>query len=207
MISENKIDHRYVKFAGIAGTYDLNKYSFCSDSLFLCYDINEAMKYISDPIELRKVQLRDKSIFLSRKIMTAQNSAVLKGTIDEDQLFVSNSIHSTFLRKEFVNDYELEYILGLVNSKLINFYHNSLRLKGTDLHPQVLVGNLKKLPIKKIGMDEQKEFADIANEIIQMKKKGLGIDTSSLENKIDKMVYKLYGLTPEEIEIVESSSK
>jgi hypothetical protein len=38
--------------------------------------------------------------------------------------------------------YKLEYILGLMNSKLSNYYHSSLVLKGTDLHPQVLVTNL-----------------------------------------------------------------
>ena len=31
-------------------------------------------------------------------------------------------------------------------------------------------------------------------------------DTSALERQIDKMVYKLYGLAPEEIAIVESES-
>jgi hypothetical protein len=39
-----------------------------------------------------------------------------------------------------------------------------------------------------------------------MKKKDPA-DTSALEKQIDEMVYALYGLMPEEIEIIESSSK
>ncbi len=33
------------------------------------------------------------------------------------------------------------------------------------------------------------------------------VDTSALERKIDEMVYELYGLTPDEIEIVEGNDR
>ena len=38
-----------------------------------------------------------------------------------------------------------------------------------------------------------------------VEKKNPQADTAKLENKIDLMVYKLYGLTPDEIKIVENS--
>jgi len=38
-----------------------------------------------------------------------------------------------------------------------------------------------------------------------MKKSDPTADTSSLENEIDQMVYQLYGLTEEEINIIEKS--
>ena len=155
LISERKIDNRYVPFAGIAGRYVLEKFYFKHDPLWLCYDINEAKKYIKDPVELRKVQLREKEIFLSRKIVTSQNSAILKGSIDDNQTFVSNSIHSTYLKKEQNSSFLLEYVLAAINSPVLNYFHDSLRVKGTDLHPQVLVGNLKKLPVKAASSKQQ----------------------------------------------------
>ena len=42
-----------------------------------------------------------------------------------------------------------------------------------------------------------------SNQILATKKKDPNADTSALERQIDKMVYELYGLTPEEIAIVE----
>ena len=38
-----------------------------------------------------------------------------------------------------------------------------------------------------------------------MKKFNPQVDTSDLENEIDELVYKLYNLTPEEIEVVKAS--
>lgn len=208
LVSKSKLDDRYVRFAGVAGTYELKPYYFKTDDLYLCYDIEEAKKYISDPVELRKVQLRDKDIFIQRKILTSQNSASLKGCIDENKTFVSNSLHSTYLREETNKDYTLEYILGILNSSLMNYYHNSLRVKATDLHPQILVGNLKKLPIKKISL-ENKKLAQLIHEkvsqILNTNTTEQGAETGEIEQKVDEMVFDLYGLNEEEKEIIRNS--
>jgi len=210
LISDKKIDDRYVRFAGIAGKYILQKYFFSFDELYLCYDINEAKKYIKNISELRKVQLREKEIFLHKKILTAQNSAMLKGAIDDRKTFVSNSLHSTYLRNEFKKQFSLEYILALINSNLLNYYHDSLRLKGTDLHPQILISDLKKLPVKNIRLSEQKPFVNLVNKILAIIKdkdylqnKSKQTKVQQLERQIDQKVYELYGLTDEEIALVE----
>lgn len=52
-------------------------------------------------------------------------------------------------------------------------------------------------------MDEQNNFYALVNKILSEKKKNPLADTSNLEAKIDQLVYKLYGLTEEEIQIVE----
>ena len=212
LISDKKIDSRYVSFTGIAGKYVLQKYFFSHVPLYLCYDINEAKKYISDKEELRKVQLRERSIFLNRKIISAQNCSNLKAAIDEDKTFVSNSIHSIYLQKEVQDNYVLEYVLALFNSTLLNYYHNFLRLKATDLHPQILVNDIKKLPIKEISLVKQKPFLKIVNKIMDITRSADYSDNSEAQAKvkeyeaeIDKMVYKLYSLKPAEIKIVESN--
>ncbi len=47
----------------------------------------------------------------------------------------------------------------------------------------------------------------LVDQILTLKKQNKDADTKNLEHQIDKLVYKLYDLTPEEIEIVENSSK
>ncbi|MBI4848028.1 MAG: hypothetical protein HY808_05545 [Nitrospirae bacterium] len=46
-------------------------------------------------------------------------------------------------------------------------------------------------------------FISSVAQILAAKKKDPNTDTSALEKQIDEMVYALYGLTPEEIAIVE----
>jgi len=43
---------------------------------------------------------------------------------------------------------------------------------------------------------------DLVEEILKAKEKNTGADTSALEQEIDRMVYRLYELTPEEMGIV-----
>ena len=45
------------------------------------------------------------------------------------------------------------------------------------------------------------------DRILSAKQKDPDTDTSALERQIDQMVYKLYGLTEEEIKIVENSNR
>ncbi len=44
----------------------------------------------------------------------------------------------------------------------------------------------------------------ILNSILAAKKQDPDTDTSALEREIDELVYKLYGLTEEEIQIIEN---
>ncbi|MCW1888263.1 MAG: Eco57I restriction-modification methylase domain-containing protein [Candidatus Moranbacteria bacterium] len=208
MINQEKIDERYVKFAGVSGAYKLDRYNFVAKPMYLCYDLNEAKKYITSIDELRKVQLRDKEIFLQpEKIITSQNSAILKGTIDRDQYFVSNSIHSTFLREEYKDQYSLVFILACINSPVLNYYYNSKRLKGVDLHPQILITTLKLLPVPKVEEKNRSKLSrleTLVNQVLEIKKESLDSDTTAIEHQINQLVYEFYNLTEEEIKIIEN---
>ena len=66
---------------------------------------------------------------------------------------------------------------------------------------------LSEIPIKRIGHTEQNQFVEISERILAAKREGASADTRSLEREIDELVYALYGLTPEEIKIVEESAR
>jgi hypothetical protein len=51
--------------------------------------------------------------------------------------------------------------------------------------------------------DIQHSIETIVREIISMKRDNQDNDTSALESEIDRLVYNLYGLTEEEIAIIE----
>ena len=50
-------------------------------------------------------------------------------------------------------------------------------------------------------------IAELVAYIIDAQKKEAQMDTSALEREIDQQVYALYGLTPEEIAVVEGTPK
>ncbi|MDR3642486.1 MAG: TaqI-like C-terminal specificity domain-containing protein [Candidatus Doudnabacteria bacterium] len=103
---------------------------------------------------------------------------------------------------------DLKYILALLNSKLyyLWLYHRGKR-KGEILE---LIGNpVSEIPIKIVGENIQKQFNEIVDIILVITKSDDYLNNAAkkakvhdLEEQIDKMVYKLYGLTGEEIKIV-----
>jgi hypothetical protein len=68
------------------------------------------------------------------------------------------------------------------------------------------------LPIPKISPEQQKSLIIFVDQILEITKKedylereDLQKQVKVLESRIDDMVYKLYELTPEEIELIEES--
>jgi len=100
----------------------------------------------------------------------------------------------------------LKYVLALLNSRLffIWLYHKGKR-KGEMLEPYQKP--LSEIPIKVISGTEQKPFIALVDRILAAKARDATADVSALEREIDELVYALYGLTPEEIKIVESAAK
>tara|TARA_Y100001970_G_scaffold8944_1_gene10388 strand:+ start:3814 stop:7212 length:3399 start_codon:yes stop_codon:yes gene_type:complete len=104
----------------------------------------------------------------------------------------------------FENMFSNYYILSLLNSSLFyQWLYNKGKRKGETL--ELYQKPLSEIPIRKLSIDNQKPFIKLVDQIIKIKKINHEADTSKLENEINQLVYKLYELTEEEIQIVESS--
>jgi hypothetical protein len=68
--------------------------------------------------------------------------------------------------------------------------------------------NIKPKYIEQLPLPKEIISTDLENkvaEIISLKESDKEIDTTDLESQIDQLVYRLYGLTEEEIRIVEGA--
>lgn len=66
---------------------------------------------------------------------------------------------------------------------------------------------VEKVRIPAASAEQERQVSDLVDRILAAKKVDPNADTSVLESEIDKIVYRLYDLTPEEIAGVESSAK
>ena len=101
------------------------------------------------------------------------------------------------------NSIDKEYLLCLLNSKLLFFilYRESNKFRGGYI--TCTKQYFENLPVKLITPSAQKKFVKLVDEILTAKKGDRHADTSELEKECDALVYQLYGLTEEEIKIVE----
>ncbi|WP_449405373.1 TaqI-like C-terminal specificity domain-containing protein [Lunatibacter salilacus] len=94
-------------------------------------------------------------------------------------------------------------LLGILNSKLCNFlFHQILpKLRGDFFEPSYIF--FKDFPILK---DETGSIELLVDKIISVKKENPSADIFEWEDQIDQLVYELYGLSEEEIGIVDKST-
>ena len=95
-------------------------------------------------------------------------------------------------------DYSLKWICGILNSRVINYwYPRKYRM------PTIGGYELSSIPIPTATKEQQKEIITLVDKILVAKKADSSADTTEWEKQIDQEVYELYGLTEDEIAIVE----
>jgi len=99
------------------------------------------------------------------------------------------------------------YVLGLLNSSLFFAYAKKVFVEKQGGWFEVQPDGLESFPIPAAAPEKQKAVERLVDRILAAKARDAGADVSALEREIDQMVYALYGLTPEEIKIVEGASK
>ena len=137
---------------------------------------------------------------LLRRIATQRITGVdeklrIVATIIDPPAYFADSTNSIYAEKP----YTLEFILGLFNSRLFQW-----RFKKTSSNNNVSTTELQSLPFQTDETIAEMVEKNV-KEVLKNKKENPGADTSSLEAEIDRLVYELYGLTEEEIKIVEGS--
>ncbi len=142
------------------------------------------------------------NIFTSPKIVCPQRSKTNTFGYNECNWYASADVYYITNPE---SDYSLKYILGLLNSKLyyIWLYHKGKR-KGETL--ELYQKPLSEIPIIKVSGKVQNSIVAIVDKIIALKKANCSHDTSELEQKIDFIVYEIYGLTNSEVKIIDPSA-
>ena len=87
-----------------------------------------------------------------------------------------------------------------MNSSCARDFLLANRRSNLNLYPD----DWKKLPIPDVTPEQQAPIIALVDKILNAKRADLEADVSNLEKEIDKLVYDLYGLTDDDIAIVEA---
>jgi hypothetical protein len=136
------------------------------------------------------------------KIVAPQRSKSNTFGYNEIPWYASADVY--FITKP-TDGYLLKYILGLLNSKL---YYTWLYYKGKRKGDclELYQKPLSEIPIIKASLQQQESIVAIIDHIISVKKTDILADTATLESEIDRLVYQLYGLSYDEVLIVDPNT-
>ena len=191
LTSDLEIDSRYHPM--VPGT-GVSKYGRIKTEGYIMYD----KKFVKNKGKLGRT-LPDERFFIEPKILIVRTRNIslkerIIASIDYDKKYNLNRI-SNIISKE---KNSLEGLLGVLNSNLFNWLY-SKRYFDYEIKP-IYLRNSPLCDTNNIELNE------LVKEIITRRKIEDKTDITDLVGAIDQLVYVLYGLTEDEIAIVESSS-
>ena len=146
----------------------------------------------------------------------------IQATIAEESYYHGHSI--TPFKPNNAKLVDLQYLLGIVNSKLISWYGGLILPNfGKDTFPKLNPQDIKALPVRSIDLSNLEDKARhdrmvaLVDQMLELHKQLASAKTDHEKNviqrqidatdqQIDQLVYELYGLTEEETKIVEEGS-
>ena len=131
----------------------------------------------------------------SEKIVVAGMTKILECYYDSGECLAGKS--TTII---YNSNISLKYLCGILNSKLMSWfysvYYNSLSLAGGFF--RIGAPQIKELPIIIPNDITISQMESMVNEIILH-------DDCKIDSQIDQLVYEIYGLSHEEIELIENN--
>ncbi len=219
LLSKEQKNDKYLKI--IEGK-NINRYSIAWNGNWINYDssLKKTIKLSDLKTKQNKIDfaLRDYSIFSNPKIIIRQTSDKLIGCYDENSFITRHSTHCILPLNETIN---LKFILGILNSRLMNFYYQTLIPEKGKAFAEVKAIHVKKLPIKladkksKLESQIQNDIIKFADTLLELNQRlnetKLHSDKEQInrriehsENSINNLVYKLYNLSDGDINIIEN---
>ena len=99
-------------------------------------------------------------------------------------------------------NYGLRYLLACMNSKVVDFYYKKkFSTKKTDAFPEIQTYLYEQLPIPTVSDNVQSNIESLVDDILNANKNETS--TTEMEQEIDRIVYHLYGLTYDEVLIID----
>ena len=132
--------------------------------------------------------------FLEReKIVYRQTADRLIATIDDSGLLVDKTLHVVVVKQEWKSKFEICYLLGLINSKLLTYIYREMAQEKGRTFAQVKTFRVRELPLPDASDTDQAAISKLVRKCLETPD-GRSVANEWIE-EIDRLVFRLYGLT------------
>ena len=147
------------------------------------------------PYNLRNCAYMDD--FAKPKIVWMDLSDVPTFAYDKNSQFTNNTVY-------FMSGEEnLLYLLGYLNSKIATYLFSQIGSTSGGGTTRWQAFTMERLFVPRATKEKQSRMAGLVERLLATKSADTEVNTSVFESQIDAQVYRLYGLTSEEIAVVE----
>jgi len=159
---------------------------------------------------------RNAAIFEGEKILIRKIiGSTLIATYMTETYYCNTLLYVLKINKDMALSYP--YLLGILNSQLIGWYfRKKFQINAMDTFPQIMIRDMMQFPIAIAAPAPQQHLAQLVMKLLELYQrlavmkelhgqKVLQRQIVAVDAAIDNMVYELYDLTSEEIQMIEKS--
>lgn len=181
--------------------------------------MNKGEQLIKPTLDISKISEKRRELYKSPKIILAKLALRIEGFLDNVGGYASINTNCIHTPNEA---YTLEYIAGVINSKLISFVYSELfaGLRMSGGYFQFQAPQIRIIPIAEASKSQQENVATLVKEIVSLNKQlnkfgdkktadsaRIEEEIKKIDAKIDGLAYEIYGITAPERKIIEESLK
>lgn len=164
-------------------------------------------RYLTPYLPLGRAGVTDRRrlLYRSPKLIFAKMAGRCEALFDRDGEYASLNTNCLYDMKDGTS---LAFMAGYCNSKVFMFlytqFFGALRMSGG--YYQFQAPQLRVMPFKRPSPTVEAAVSRAVGEILGARMRDIGTDVGPLDQEIDRAVYELYGLSREEIAVVEGAS-
>jgi len=202
---------------------ETTKYPVIKGKTISRYNFRLSGEFLPEEIvkqNMKKAKFLQQPKIVSQRIVAhvtkPKDHIIIMSALDQTGILTVDTVENTIVTNK---NYSLEFLLCLLNSKLISWYAYryifSKAIRTMDLDGYYL----GKIPIPKVKINN-KQFEKIVNKMLSLHKRlnelgdkhtderaKIEEEIKKTDAEIDELVYRLYGITEEEKKIIEESLK
>lgn len=131
---------------------------------------------------------RERKFFVNKRILIREiTKDKLFACYTEEEFYNTPSLINVINEKDIL---ELKYILTIINSKLLGWYHNKTSPKANKgLFPKILVNDVRNLPLVNISSEKQQPFIEKADKMLSLNR-----ELQDLSQKFQRMLLRKFDL-------------
>jgi adenine-specific DNA-methyltransferase len=159
---------------------------------------------------------KDLQLYKKPKILIRQLGNHISATFSEHLTVSIQSVYNLYSINEEI---DTRYILAVLNSRYVDFIYGIMYAEKMRF-PRILLENIRSMTVPVATPEQQAPIIALVEQILAAKaandtakvgeiqnlpdlSAATAVDTAALETQIDALIYALYGLTEEEIAVVE----
>ncbi|EPY2278464.1 TaqI-like C-terminal specificity domain-containing protein [Clostridium sporogenes] len=125
------------------------------------------------------------------KILVRKTGNEIIAAYDEEGIIIEQSLYGIINLKD---PFSYKYILGVLNSQLINWYYKNYLITNKESTPQLKKYRLNKIPIKNCNRSVQEEVEILVDKVFQTLKNKNVKETEYYYKILNQKVFSIYGI-------------